>query len=42
MSVDVSVLEFVLAVADAIKLEDCGGGGHGARGTGQRADGTGV
>lgn len=39
VSVNVSVLEFVSAVVDAIKLEDCVGGDHGARDAGQGADG---
>jgi hypothetical protein len=34
------VCSFVFVVADAIEFEDCVVGGHGARGTGQRADGT--
>jgi hypothetical protein len=34
------VFEFVFVVGDAIEFQDCIGGGHGARHTGQRADGT--
>lgn len=38
----VSVLELMFVIGDAIELEDCVGGCHGARATGQGADGTGV
>lgn len=35
-------LVFVVVVVDAIEFEDCVGGGHGARGTGQGTDGAGI
>lgn len=42
MSVCMFELVFVVVVVDAIEFEDCVGGGHGARGTGQGTDGAGI
>lgn len=38
----VGMLKFVFVVIDAVEFEDCVRRGHGARGTGQRADRAGV
>lgn len=38
----VSMLELMFVIGDAIELEDCVGGSHGAKATGQGTDGNGI